>query len=834
MSDSILHLVCNAHLDPVWLWEWEEGAAEAISTFRTAADLCEEFDGFVFNHNEVVLYQWVEEYEPALFRRIQRLVREKKWHIMGGWHVQPDCNMPSGESFVRQILTGKRYFQEKFGVDVTTAINFDPFGHTRGLAQILARSGYDSYLFCRPAQNDCPLPADEFRWVGYDGSEVMAKRCGSYGSPLGHARDKVEDWLKNHPDEKCGMVLWGVGDHGGGPSRGDLRQLAALISETKERQIRHSTPEEYFADLRHCHPDLPQHAKDLNPWAVGCYTSMIRIKQKHRRLENEIFTLEKMAAAASCQGLMDYPRADIKQALYDLLTCEFHDVLPGSSIQRAEEASLRMFDHGLELISRSKARAFFALAGGQPRANEGEIPILVYNPHPFPTESVVECEFQLADQNWNDTFTLPVVTQNGQTLPSQVEKELSSLNLDWRKRVAFRAMLQPGQMNRFDCRLEILPAKPKPELQATDGAIRFQTAELAVTINTQTGLMDRYCANGIELVKPGAFQPVVLHDTEDPWGMRVRRYDAVEGAFSLMSPEEGTRFSGVTAGVIPSVRVIEDGPVRSVVEAVFAYGNSAICQQYKLPKQGTEIEVETRVHWNEKNRMLKLAVSTPFSESRYLGQVAYGRDELPNNGDEAVAQQWVAVAAGDKSAALTCINDGIYGSDCSEGVLRLTLLHSPAYSGHPIKDRPVVPQDRYLPRIDQGERLYRFWFNGGTETERLQTIDREALVKNQAPVALSFFPSGAGEKPLPGATLSDDAVLLTAMKQAEAGEALILRLFEPTGEQRTTTVTLPFASMETTVTLEAFQIKTLRADLKTRQFTEVDLLERPLLDSKKL
>ena len=106
MNKPRLHLVCNAHLDPVWLWEWEEGAAEAISTFRTAADLCEEFPGFIFNHNEALLYRWVEEYDPQLFARLQKLVRQGKWRIMGGWHLQPDCNLPSGESFVRQALSG--------------------------------------------------------------------------------------------------------------------------------------------------------------------------------------------------------------------------------------------------------------------------------------------------------------------------------------------------------------------------------------------------------------------------------------------------------------------------------------------------------------------------------------------------------------------------------------------------------------------------------------------------------------------------------------------------------------------------------------------------------
>ena len=146
-----IHLVCNAHIDPVWQWEWEEGAASAVSTFRAAADFCEEFDDFVFCHNEALLYQWVEEYEPKLFKRIQKLVAAGKWHIMGGWYLQSDCNMPSGESIIRQMQIGRAYFREKFGVENTTAVSFDAFGHNRGLVQLLKKAGYDSYLFMRPS-----------------------------------------------------------------------------------------------------------------------------------------------------------------------------------------------------------------------------------------------------------------------------------------------------------------------------------------------------------------------------------------------------------------------------------------------------------------------------------------------------------------------------------------------------------------------------------------------------------------------------------------------------------------------------------------------------------
>ena len=826
MKTKKIHLICNAHLDPVWLWEWEEGAAEALSTFRTAADFCEEFNGFVFNHNEVILYQWVEEFEPTLFERIQQLVKAGKWHIMGGWYLQPDCNMPSGESFVRQILLGRRYFQEKFGVEPTTAMNVDPFGHTRGLVQIMVKSGYDSYFFCRPGQEDCPLPNDIFVWVGYDGSEIIGARIwGHYLSSLGGARAKVEQWINEHPDEEIGIVLWGVGNHGGGPSRVDLQNIADLKAENKEIDIIHSTPERFLAGIHKHQARFPRYDQDINPWAVGCYTSAIQLKKKHRQLENEIFALEKMASTAACLGLMEYPQADIDDALRDLMFSEFHDILPGSSIQPVEEASIRLMDHGLEIIARLKARAFFALAHGQPKAANGEIPILVYNPHPYKVKTTIECEFQLADQNWDDTYIMPAVRQNGHALPCQVEKELSNLTLDWRKRVIFTAELEPSLMNRFDCNLEILSQKPPFTLEPKDGSIHFQTDELEVSISTKTGLIDKYLVNGVDFIQPGAFQLLVMLDNEDPWGMLVRSFREVAGRFELMSPEQGTKFSGVTTGTLPPVRIIEDGPVRSVVEAVFEYGDSAICQHYKLPKQGTEIEIETRVYWFEKNRMLKLAIPTRGQNCGYLGQVASGVAELPTNGDESVAQKWVAVISDRDDLALTCINEGIYGSDFSEDGLRLSFLRSPAYSGHPIEDRPIVPQERFLPRIDQGERLFRFWINAGPVTDRMKKIDREALVKNEKPTALSFYPSGSGVKPHPGLCLSDDAVQVTAFKQAEDGQGWIIRLFEPTGQSRSTILSLPCLSIEAQIELSPFEIKSLKIDLQTNSLIETNLME---------
>ncbi len=820
-----VHLVCNAHLDPVWLWEWEEGAAEAISTFRVAAELCERFDTFIFNHNEVILYKWIEEYGPELFQRIARLERAGRWHIMGGWYLQPDCNMPSGESFVRQALTGRRYFKDKFDAVPTTAINFDPFGHTRGLVQILVGSGYDSYLFCRPGEQFMDLDSDDFTWVGFDGSEVAAHRVWyGYNSSLGRVNEKVDGWLEANPDADPGIILWGVGNHGGGPSKQDLEILSRIIDESDDVEFVHSTPEAYFAELRASDRTLPRREQDLNPWAAGCYTSQVLVKQRHRLLENQLYMVEKMSVAASSQGLMDHPADELHEATCDLMTAEFHDILPGSSITPAEQAALRGMDHALEKLSRIRARAFFALASGQPGAAEGEIPILVYNPHPWPVDRVVECEFNLADQNRSGSFFMPTVTAAGKALPTQVEKELSNLELDWRKRVVFRTRLAPSSMNRFDVKLEELDEKPAVQLKPSRGKLHVITDRLDVIVNTRTGLVDRWRIDGRDMVDRGAFRPVVMDDYPDPWGMNRTTWNTVVGRFGLMSKDRAGQFAGVETP-LDAVRVIEHGAVRTVIEALMECDDSTICRRYVIPAQGTALEVHTRVYWNEKDRMLKLEVPVPGKPDEFLGQVAFGVQALPTDGTEAVAQKWVAVVDRSRDVALTCINDGVYGSDYVPGRLRLSLLRSAAYSGHPIGDKPIVPQDRLTPRIDQGERFFRLVFDGGSVNDRLVAVDRDALAENETPMALSFSPAGAGDMPKPLVRLSDKAVVCSCIKRAELDDSIIVRLFEPTGRTRTTTLAMPAFGVKHKLTLGGFEIVTLRVNPDDGSVRRCNLVE---------
>ncbi len=833
MKSKKLFLVCNAHLDPVWLWEWEEGLAETLSTFRTAAEFCEKYEGFIFCHNESNLYKWIEEYEPALFKKIQKLVAQSRWHIMGGWFLQPDCNMPSGESFVRQALVGKKYFLKKFNTEPKTAVNLDPFGHSRGLVQIMKKSGFSSYLFCRPDAKSLTLEANEFLWVGYDGSEIMAHRAvGHYNSEKGKAKDKIINWLKQNASLNNGLILWGIGNHGGGPSRIDLDEIEKLKKATEDWEIIHSTPDEYFSVLEKNNAALPKLKRDLNPWAVGCYTTMAQVKQKHRQLENIYFQTEKMSAHAALQGLISYPKAELSNALEDLLYGEFHDILPGSAIQENEMHALRRYDHGIEILQRLRLKVFLRMLSSQARAEEGELPLFVYNHFPYDVEETIVCELQPSEPNYNwSIHRIPeIFDEQGNVLPSQLEKESSNIQIDWRKRVVFKAKLKASSLNRFPCYLREAKVAATQLLGREDeNEFRFKNDVCQVSINKQTGLIDSYNIRGNELLKPGALPLLIMKDYPDPWGMKVRSFRNLAGRFTLLNEEEAADFAGTNGRFLAPVRIIDDGPIRTVVEALFKYNKSYACLRYAIPKIGSEIEIDLAVYWLEKDKMLKLSVPSNFANSYCQGQVAYGAEKYDRFGEELVAQKWITIVANDEKFALTVINTGSYGFDFEAGEVRLSLLRSAAYAAHPVDDHiPILKQDRFEKRIDQGERLFKFWLNGGAAKERKESVDREALIKNEFPMVLCCFPAGKSNKIEPAILLSNKKVQLTTIKMAEDENWLVLRLFEPIGEEQKTKVKIPLLKVEFDISLNKFEIKTIAVDLISKNHFEVDLLERKL------
>ncbi|MFA6127177.1 MAG: glycoside hydrolase family 38 C-terminal domain-containing protein [Bacteroidales bacterium] len=832
-SDRTVYLVCNAHIDPVWLWNWEEGLAETLSTFRIAAEFCTKSEGFVFCHNESLLYQWVEEFEPALFRKIRKLVAERKWRIIGGWFVQPDCNLPSGESLVRQLITGKTYFLDKFGIEPQTAVNFDPFGHSRGLVQILAKSGYHSYLFCRPGESQLSVP-DNFIWTGFDGSEILAHRSKEhYNSEKGKAAEKLDYWIEQHPDTEVGLFLWGIGNHGGGPSKVDLGKLQIRILNgvgSKDEGgwvIKHSWPEEFFKALDQRRSGLDRIDIDLNPWAVGCYTSMQRVKKMHRELEEAYYFTEKILTHAVLAGLMKYPGTELRKALEDLLFCEFHDILPGSGIPEVEAYAIQRMGHGLEILSRLNTRAFFKLLAGQPEARSGEFPILVYNPEPFDMEETLIVELQGAEPNFNpDVFLLPeLFDESGNRIAYQLEKESANIANDHRKRLVFTTNLKASSMNRFSCYLREVSILDKP-MSPVQKELHFTNDLCDLRISQESGLIDQYRVNGVNYLKTDSAELLVMDDNADPWGMKVNSFRNLAGRFRLMSPAETAGFAG-TNGPIQPVRIIEEGAVRTVVEALFRYNGSTAAVRYLIPKEGAEVEIEIHVQWNEKDKLLKLAFPGMLNHAECLGQVAYGLQRFDREGEELVAHQWVGLFDRANDRALTVANQTTYGFDYADGELRLSLLRSPAFAGHPVDDTtPIVRQDRFTRRMDQGEHRFRFRINAGPVSERLASADLESRLLNAGSMNLCCFPTKRGKYPASALILTDKSIRFAVLKMSESNDRLIIRLFETTGVNKQVTVMIPSMSLNFPLLFSGFEIKTISIHLLTKEICEQYLLER--------
>ncbi len=817
-----LHLVCNAHMDPVWQWRWQEGLGAALSTFRVAADFCEQFDHFVFCHNEALLYEWVEQHDPLLFDRIKALVAAGKWKIMGGWYLQPDCNMPAGESIVRQMQTGYEYFMEKFGVRVHTAVNLDSFGHSKGLVQILQKAGYEGYMMMRPDPgigllDDLP---QRFCWKGYSGSKVKGYRLNTpYNTLYGTAARVVEDYIGQNGDQEILMRCWGIGDHGGGPSRVDLTEINALIDrKAGEIEIIHSNPDT-FMDLLDI-DSLPVVDYDLNPMDAGCYTSMHKVKKLHRSLEGQLMMAERVSSLCQMEGVAQYPAEQLQKLWKDLMFAQFHDILPGTCVQLAEEDSVRLLHHGLEETDRLLTAGLYALARDQQPPVDGDIPLLVLNPHPYPVTDVFECEFMLADQNWTPNFTSGTVYCDGIALPTQMEKEASSMNLDWRKRVCFTATLKPMSVNRFDCRLHVLPEKPFKIIDMTrEPEYTITAGETICVFDTRSGTIKSMTRGGVEYVRPGFGALAVFEDDCDPWLINRKSFGPRIGQFTLLDRKRATEYAGCEVEDVSPLRVIEDGDARTCVEALLGYDKSFARVVWRFPKQGGDVSVECTVHWNQHDTMLRMELPHAFEKATYSGQDMFGNKPL-STAHEMVAQRWVMAKDGGADRAMAILNDCCYGSLLTDTAICPSMLRAPTYTSHRIDDRPRLPLERYYARQDQGEHRFTFGILLGSVSEIEQTTDIKAQIHNEPCMAVSAF-CGGYEKRKYGEFVVK-GVRLDTCKPSKDGNGYVLRLFNYHDAAVMGNVHISALGLDFSLPFEGQEIKTVLVE--SGSWREVNLL----------
>ena len=789
-----IHLFANAHIDPIWQWEWNEGIAAAVATFRSAADLADEFD-YVFCHNEASLYKYIEKYSPTLFERIKKLVRAGKWKIMGGWYLQPDCNMPSGESFVRQIMMGRRYFEEKFGVFPTTGVNVDSFGHSFGLPQIMKKCGQDAYITGRCGLDEF-TPGSQFLWESPDGTSVKINTVWhGYATGRTGVVDKIRALDEFFTEEDAICVLWGVGNHGGGPSRQNLIEIKELI-DSGELNVIHSDPDTFFLKLN----PTKTLSRSLRTVMPGCYTTMSHLKQRHAELENALVFTEKICSVAAIRGLMEYPEAELDRACEDLLKIEFHDSLPGTVIEAAYKQSMRIADHGLAILEEARDEAFFALASQEKKADAGEYPILVFNPNPYEWETEITVEFSLADANDTDIVShMRIYDEQGNSLIGQLVKEGSNLSMDWRKRLVFRGKLKPLDMTRFSVYIDFLPKEAEPTL---GDKIEVDTDRMHVEINRSTGLMKSFTVDGIEYLSREAFTPLMYEDTADPWGMLPEQLKGMGKnpvPFRLMEKPDG-----IFADMAP-IQLIEDGPIYTGVEAFFECGQTKLRLEYDIYKTEPFVDVKVDVFSGEFDKMIKLEI--PYAvEGQYIGQIAFGTEKLNMDGREDVAQRFTAIENGD--SAFTVFNKGTHGSSVKDGAIYISLVRNAAYCAHPLgDDHPLLRAGRYIRRIDMGETSFDFRL----AVSDVGTLERLAWEFNSAPLALNVFPvQSEVSAPKLDVSISDRDVVLVTAKKRFGHDSYVCRLINnsPRGKK----VDLVFGGASITLDFGKYEVKTVEYD----------------------
>ncbi len=801
-----LYMIGNAHIDPVWLWRWQEGCHEVLASFRSALDRLNEEPDFLFISSSAAFYAWVEQLEPAMFEEIRARVREGRWAIVGGWWIQPDCNIPSGESFVRQGLYGQRYFKEKFGVTARVGYNVDSFGHNGALPQILKRSGLDSYVFMRPGPQEKGLPARLFWWEADDGSRVLAYRLpfeyGTGGRELDRHIGRCAAELREPLDEL--MCFYGVGNHGGGPTIENLWSIRRLAADPALPTLIFSTPDRYFEAIRARDLPLPTVHDELQHHASGGYAAHSGIKYWNRRAEWAVLTAEKWAAVAARVVGLPYPTAEFARAWRGVLFNQFHDILAGTSIESAYVDARNLHGEALTIADRALNAATLALCWRMAiPQEEGATPLVVFNPHAWPATMKVEAEFaRLTDEHG-------LLDDAGRAIPWQLVQSESVTN--GRSRLAFVADLPPLGYRVYRV---VRGAAPQPEspVIATDTTLENEC--LRLTIDPATGyLLSLYDKRHVTeaLIAPGAV-PSVLRDESDTWSHNVFSFRDEIGRFRATS-----------------VRLIAHGPVESTIRVISEYGRSRLVQDFALRPGSDLIEVSATVDWHEHFRALKLRFPINVHFHRVTSEIPYGSIERAADGTEEPGGSWLDISGSGRQTntryGVSLLNDGKYSYDVDVRDMGLMILRSPIYAHH----NPAVPQpDTEYRFIDQGVQRFRYALYPHADGWEAAGTVRRAAELNAPLIAMVATGHPHGLLPLRAgfATTTPDTIVITALKEAEDGDALIVRAYESARTATRATIDLPGWGRTIEAAFGPAEIKTFRVPYDTTQPpVEVNMLE---------
>lgn len=788
-KDFTLHMIGNAHLDPVWLWDWREGLQEALDTCWSAVARLRETEDFIFTRSSAAIYQWIEEADPELFEAIRQYVAEGRWEIVGGWWEQPDCNLPCGESLVRHCLYGKRYFLDRFGVEVRVGYNPDSFGHNAGIPQILRRAGYDYYLFCRPDPKEKYLPDLLFYWEGPDGSRVLAYRPPLHYSSWGNAlQDKLfvgtmllTAYAAGGSPRRDLALMYGVGNHGGGPTRENLATIQKNDSNSEMPAVKFARLVDFFDKVTATEGDFPVVTGDLQYHSRGCYTSLSRVKLYNRVCEMHLLAAERATTLLGRLEPLEISPADFEAAWRRVLFNQFHDILGGCSVRRAYPDIFAWHEEALNTAEQAMAQALGLLCARVDTGDRQE-PVLVFNPLPWARREAVE-------------------------MPNEQPPRLVDMPaLGWT--IVDAAEQSPGQA--FLSREAELPAggvRVSPTSLEND-VLRLEVGPGGVLHS----LVDK--RNGCELLADAANVLVVIDDPWDTWAHDAVSFRNDLGAMEPDGPGE----------------ILESGPARGRLGFRLRWGDSTALLNLGLTAGSPRVDFDLVVDWHERLRMLKVSFPLALEDPVATFEQAYTALSLPPDGSERPVQTWMDVTGrqGEARMGAALLNDCKYGCDVLDAEMRLTVLRSPAYAWH----QPCqLDPDKHYWFLDQGEVMVGYSLLPHLGGWQEAGVPRAAWELNNPPLAVAQEGTGSGQWASSGslAEVGPANVIASVVKPGEDG-GTIFRVYESSGTPARAWLALPWEKRRWEFDLGPWEIRTflLPEPGTTGDLQETDLLERPL------
>jgi alpha-mannosidase len=794
-----IHLTGNAHIDAAWLWPWTETVEVVRQTFGTALQLMNEYPKYTYSQSASAYDEWIEQKYPFEFKQMQDRTKQGRWEMVGGMWVEPDLNMPDGESQVRQLLVGKRYLQSRFGVDVRIGWNPDSFGYNWQLPQIYKRSGVDYFVTQKMAWNETnQLPLKLFWWQSPDGSRVLTYFPHNYVNDIEpvNMAEAYAHAVQDNPGTDEMMHLYGIGDHGGGPTRAMLDAGDRWLEPDKAyAQLNYGTAGSFFSavetklDTAHspvwnyktlAAGDTKLPAPPAGEWSLpvwndelylefhrGVFTTQATHKRNMRESEEELLNAEKWSSLAWLDGSA-YPATQLNEAWKKVLFNQFHDLAAGSGIGVIYKDAQKDYDMVRFTADAATTQAAHTIAGYIDTQSTGKgVGVLVFNPLAWQRTGLVDFAVQMPGA----AAAIEIVGSAGKPLPAEISvKNAETHTFQVRALVADVPSLGYTMVY---ARPAASKATNTAGVQVSGDGHTLENEFVRVTIDPKNGCITSLVnkKTNYDAIAAGGCGNQLTAFVDKP-----KEYDAwnIDADFDKV-------FTNLD--MVDSVQLTEHNALRAVVRVTRHWQASTFVQDITVYAGLPRVDVVNDVEWHERHKLLKAAFPLAATSPHATYEIPYGTIERPTTRNNSVedakfevpALRWADV--GDGKNGFSLINDTKYGYDAKGNLLRLSLLRS-----------PVSPD----PEADQGHQQFEYALYPHAGTWQQALTVRQGYDFNYRLSAMQVEPH-AGTLPASYSFVKTEPenVVVTAMKKTEDGDGLLVRFYEWAGKGGDITLTLP-------------------------------------------